>query len=103
MKKVLISILIGFGNVVSWLFTFVCFCLAFGVIAVLLIEGIKGEGGWILGGIAAASGLYFGFKNANLTVKMGFVQYYSRVIATPEMDDPKFFEREKLKEEQKES
>ena len=97
MKKTAEKILLIFGNTVTWSFTFICSFLTFAVIAVILYELIKGLGGQIFAGLVLAYGLYFAVKNANRAVRMGFVQFYSKISATPELDDPDFFEKQKEK------
>ena len=69
--------------------------LAFGTLAAIAFELIKGQIGLMIAVIFILIGLILGVKNANLALKIGWVHYYSRIIATPEIDDPNFFEKQK--------
>ena len=82
-NKRLEKVLTTLTNCISWSITFILCLLAFSIFAVIAIELIKGTVGWIIGGMIIAYGLYFGVQTANLIVKMGFVEFYSRVSATP--------------------
>jgi hypothetical protein len=97
MKKVSNRIWYAFAYSLIWLKTFILWVLAFGVLGAIIFELVKGKSGLIIATLFLIVGVFMGIRNANLARKIGWIHYDSRLMATPEMDDPNFFEKQKEK------